>query len=335
LSIKLASVSKYYGAQAAVKDLSFEAYPNEILGVLGPNGAGKSTTMKMICGYLPQDAGSIEMNGEQIQSDPIKFKSQIGYLPESNPLYLDMYVREFLLFCAGVHQIDDKKKRIDEVIEMTGLGVREFLLFCAGVHQIDDKKKRIDEVIEMTGLGQEQHKTINQLSKGYRQRVGLAQAILHDPQVLVLDEPTSGLDPNQLVEIRQLIKDLGREKTVLFSSHILQEVQQICDRIIVLNQGELVANSTIEDLNTFQEYTSLVLVSFEKEIEIQKYLNQIPLDLIHQTSRSSYEIKSNEADQLKKELFDIAVAQQNRITALNESTSSFEDIFQSLTKSDL
>jgi len=304
LSIKLASVSKYYGAQAAVKDLSFEAYPNEILGVLGPNGAGKSTTMKMICGYLSQDAGSIEMNGEQIQSDPIKFKSQIGYLPESNPLYLDMYVREFLLFCAGVHQIDDKKKRIDEVIEMTG-------------------------------LGQEQHKTINQLSKGYRQRVGLAQAILHDPQVLVLDEPTSGLDPNQLVEIRQLIKDLGREKTVLFSSHILQEVQQICDRIIVLNQGELVANSTIEDLNTFQEYTSLVLVSFEKEIEIQKYLNQIPLDLIHQTSRSSYEIKSNEADQLKKELFDIAVAQQNRITALNESTSSFEDIFQSLTKSDL
>lgn len=304
MSIKLASVSKYYGAQAAVKDLSFEAYPNEILGVLGPNGAGKSTTMKMICGYLSQDAGSIEMNGEQIQSDPIKFKSQIGYLPESNPLYLDMYVREFLLFCAGVHQIDDKKKRIDEVIEMTG-------------------------------LGQEQHKTINQLSKGYRQRVGLAQAILHDPQVLVLDEPTSGLDPNQLVEIRQLIKDLGREKTVLFSSHILQEVQQICDRIIVLNQGELVANSTIEDLNTFQEYTSLVLVSFEKEIEIQKYLNQIPLDLIHQTSRSSYEIKSNEADQLKKELFDIAVAQQNRITALNESTSSFEDIFQSLTKSDL
>ena len=304
MSIKLASVSKYYGAQAAVKDLSFEAYPNEILGVLGPNGAGKSTTMKMICGYLPQDAGSIEMNGEQIQSDPIKFKSQIGYLPESNPLYLDMYVREFLLFCAGVHQIDDKKKRIDEVIEMTG-------------------------------LGQEQHKTINQLSKGYRQRVGLAQAILHDPQVLVLDEPTSGLDPNQLVEIRQLIKDLGQEKTVLFSSHILQEVQQICDRIIVLNQGELVANSTIEDLNTFQEYTSLVLVSFEKEIEIQKYLNQIPLDLIHQTSRSSYEIKSNEADQLKKELFDIAVAQQNRITALNESTSSFEDIFQSLTKSDL
>jgi len=304
LSIKLASVSKYYGAQAAVKDLSFEAYPNEILGVLGPNGAGKSTTMKMICGYLSQDAGSIEMNGEQIQSDPIKFKSQIGYLPESNPLYLDMYVREFLLFCAGVHQIDDKKKRIDEVIEMTG-------------------------------LGQEQHKTINQLSKGYRQRVGLAQAILHDPQVLVLDEPTSGLDPNQLVEIRQLIKDLGQEKTVLFSSHILQEVQQICDRIIVLNQGELVANSTIEDLNTFQEYTSLVLVSFEKEIEIQKYLYQIPVDLIHQTSRSSYEIKSNEADQLKKELFDIAVAQQNRITALNESTSSFEDIFQSLTKSDL
>ncbi len=303
MSIKVESVSKYYGEQAAVKDLSFEAYPNEILGVLGPNGAGKSTTMKMICGYLSPDVGTILMNGEDVSTDPLQYKAQIGYLPESNPLYLDMYVREFLLFCAGVHAISDKKQRIDELIEMTG-------------------------------LGREQHKTIDQLSKGYRQRVGLAQAMLHDPDVLVLDEPTSGLDPNQLVEIRQLIRDLGKEKTVLFSSHILQEVQLICDRIIVLKEGQLVANSSIADLNTFQEYASVVEVSFEKPFVITDYLPQLDAALIQQQSASSYLIKSNEADRLKQELFDLAVEHKNRITALSESSSSFEDIFQSLTISD-
>jgi len=303
LSIKLESVSKYYGEQAAVRELSFEAFPNEILGVLGPNGAGKSTTMKMICGYLSPDSGSIQMGGESISADPLKYKAQIGYLPESNPLYLDMYVREFLLFCAGIHGISHKKKRINDLIEMTG-------------------------------LGKEQHKTIDQLSKGYRQRVGLAQTLLHDPAVLVLDEPTSGLDPNQLVEIRQLIRELGREKTVLFSSHILQEVQLICDRIIVLNDGKLVANSSIADLTTSQEYASVVEVCFEKPLSLAEDFSHVDAALIQQLTTSSYLIKSNAADILKKELFDLAVRKQNRITALSESSSSIEDIFQSLTLSE-
>lgn len=217
MSIEVSGLGKNYGAQKAVDNLSFSVEKGEIVGFLGPNGAGKSTTMKMITGYLSPDAGLAKVCGIDIGLDPITAKQKIGYLPEANPLYHDMYVREYLDFIAGVHQISNKKSAIDSVIQLTG-------------------------------LSPESSKKIGQLSKGYKQRVGLAAALIHDPQVLVLDEPTSGLDPNQIIEIRNVIKAQGANKTVLFSSHILQEVTAICDRVIIINKGKMVANDSIANL---------------------------------------------------------------------------------------
>ena len=217
MSIEVSGLGKNYGAQKAVDNLSFSVEKGEIVGFLGPNGAGKSTTMKMITGYLSPDAGLAKVCGIDISFDPIAAKQKIGYLPEANPLYHDMYVREYLDFIAGVHQISNKKSAIDSVIQLTG-------------------------------LSPESSKKIGQLSKGYKQRVGLAAALIHDPQVLVLDEPTSGLDPNQIIEIRNVIKAQGANKTVLFSSHILQEVTAICDRVIIINKGKMVANDSIANL---------------------------------------------------------------------------------------
>jgi ABC-2 type transport system ATP-binding protein len=217
MSIEVQGLQKNYGTQKAVNDISFSIAKGEIVGFLGPNGAGKSTTMKMITGYLTADAGKAMVCGEDVAVAPVSVKKKIGYLPETNPLYPEMYVREYLDFIAGVHQITDKKKAIDSVIELTGL-------------TIESKKK------------------ISQLSKGYKQRVGLAAALLHDPEVLILDEPTSGLDPNQIIEIRNVIKAQGKNKTVLFSSHILQEVTAICDRVIIIRRGQIVADSSLEQL---------------------------------------------------------------------------------------
>jgi ABC-2 type transport system ATP-binding protein len=216
MSISVDSLTKVYGKQKAVDGISFSANPG-VLGFLGPNGAGKSTTMKILTGYIPQTAGKASVCGFDVQTQPIEVKRSIGYLPESNPLYQDMYVREALKFIAGIHKIGNAEKRIDEVIEITG-------------------------------LTPEKHKKIGQLSKGYRQRVGLAQAILHDPQVLILDEPTSGLDPNQLIGIRQLIRDLGKTKTVVLSTHIMQEVEAVCDHVVIINKGKIVANDTLVGL---------------------------------------------------------------------------------------
>ncbi|RFZ90840.1 ATP-binding cassette domain-containing protein [Mucilaginibacter conchicola] len=216
MSIQVAALTKIYGQQKAVNAISFEAGTG-VLGFLGPNGAGKSTTMKMLTCYLPPSEGTATVAGFDIGTHPLEVKRSIGYLPESNPLYTDMYVKEALGFVAGIHHIHEPEKRIAEVIEQTG-------------------------------LGPEQHKKIGQLSKGYRQRVGLAQAILHDPQVLILDEPTSGLDPNQLVGIRQLISDLGKTKTVILSTHIMQEVEAVCNNVIIINKGNIVANDTLAGL---------------------------------------------------------------------------------------
>jgi ABC-2 type transport system ATP-binding protein len=217
MSIAVHQLSKTYGTQKAVDQISFEAKPGEIVGFLGPNGAGKSTTMKMITGFMDSDEGEIKVCGIDVTTDIILTKKKIGYLPELNPLYPDMYVREYLAFIAGLHQVTHATQRIEEVIEQTGLLA-------------------------------EANKQIHQLSKGYKQRVGLAAAIIHQPEVLILDEPTSGLDPNQIVEIRNLIKSLGKDKTILFSSHILQEVEAICDRVIIINKGKLVANGRMAEL---------------------------------------------------------------------------------------
>jgi len=214
MSLTTHQLTKKFGDQTAVNEVSISIEPGEIVGFLGPNGAGKSTTMKMITGYIQPTSGEASIAGVSVLEDAMTVKRKVGYLPEHNPLYKDLYVKEYLLFVAGLHDLSDKKQRVAEVIERTG-------------------------------LTKEQHKKIHQLSKGYRQRVGLAQAIIHDPEVLILDEPTSGLDPNQLREIRQLIRDIGKNKTVLFSSHILQEVEALCDRIIIINQGNIVADSPL------------------------------------------------------------------------------------------
>ncbi len=217
MSVSVENLSRFYGEQKAVDELNFKALPGSVLGFLGPNGAGKSTTMKMLTCFMPPTSGKATICGLDISKDSLEVRKNIGYLPENNPLYLEMYVKEFLDFIADIHQIKNKKERIKEVINLTG-------------------------------LQKEQHKKISQLSKGYKQRVGLAQAIIHDPQVLILDEPTSGLDPNQLIEIRKLIKDLGKTKTVILSTHIMQEVEAICDQVIIINKGKIVADDTLSGL---------------------------------------------------------------------------------------
>ncbi|RYU96084.1 gliding motility-associated ABC transporter ATP-binding subunit GldA [Emticicia agri] len=219
MSIKVQNLSKVYGTQRAVDNISFEVNKGEIIGFLGPNGAGKSTTMKILTGYIPATEGTAEVNGFDVKTAPMQVKTHIGYLPEHNPLYLDMYVKEFLDFAGSLYGLKGRTLQI-----------------------------KIDETIERVGLGIEKHKKIGQLSKGYRQRVGLAQALIHNPDVLILDEPTTGLDPNQLVEIRDLIKNVGKDKTVIFSTHIMQEVEAICDRVLIINRGKIVADSTLSEL---------------------------------------------------------------------------------------
>jgi ABC-2 type transport system ATP-binding protein len=225
MSIHVENLTKIYGEQKAVDGISFTANPG-VLGFLGPNGAGKSTTMKILTCFIPQTSGTATVCGFDVRTQPLEVRRQIGYLPESNPLYADMYVKESLAFIADVHQLHSPAKRIADIIEQTG-------------------------------LGPEQHKKISQLSKGYRQRVGLAQAILHDPQVLILDEPTSGLDPNQLIGIRKLILELGKTKTIILSTHIMQEVEAVCDRVIIINKGKIVTNDTLQNLKDKNGATSL------------------------------------------------------------------------------
>lgn len=217
MGIQVENLSKFYGERQAVKSISFEVTPGSILGFLGPNGAGKSTTMKILAGYLPQTSGLAKICGFNTLTQSLEVRKRIGYLPENNALYTEMYVKEFLSFVADIHQIKNKKARIDEVISLTGLDV-------------------------------EKNKKIGELSKGFKQRVGIAQAIIHDPEVLILDEPTSGLDPNQLIEIRNLIKYLGKSKTIIFSTHIMQEVEAICSKVIIINKGQIVANDSVANL---------------------------------------------------------------------------------------
>jgi len=217
MSLSVKNITKQYKKQIAVDDISFEIKSGEIVGFLGPNGAGKSTTMKIISCFIPPTKGTVTVCGFDVSNDDLKVKKKVGYLPESNPLYYDMYVKEFLNFIASLHKINNKKERIKEMIEMVG-------------------------------LQNEQHKKIGTLSKGYKQRVGLAQAMIHDPDVLILDEPTSGLDPNQIIEIRELIKNFGKDKTVLLSTHIMQEVESMCDRVIIINEGKLVADDSVESI---------------------------------------------------------------------------------------
>jgi ABC-2 type transport system ATP-binding protein len=300
MSVVVEHLSKYYGEQMAVDDISFQVGKGEILGFLGPNGAGKSTTMKMLTGYLPPASGKIEIGGIDMLQHPIEGRRHIGYLPEHNPLYLDMYVKEFLHFVAGTYSLGKQTK------------------------------EAVKRVIEMIGLGAEAGKTIRQLSKGYRQRVGLAQALIHDPEVLILDEPTTGLDPLQLAEIRSLIKSLGKTKTILFSTHIMQEVQAVCDRVVIIHKGKLVADSTIEGLNASISGQSSVLIQFEKPIttSLKDQSEIVDLQMIQS---GTYRAKGNDLLALKKALFRLAVEEDNPILELKEEKAGLEDVFRQLT----
>ncbi len=299
MSIVVNELMKVYGEQKAVDKISFSAKKGEIVGFLGPNGAGKSTTMKMITGYLTPDSGVASVSNINVAADPIAAKRKIGYLPEANPLYTDMYVKEYLDFIAGIHEIKNKKQRIKEVIELTGLIV-------------------------------EQKKKISQLSKGYRQRTGLAAALIHDPEVLILDEPTSGLDPNQIIEIRNVIKEQRRNKTVLFSSHILQEVEAICDRVIIINKGTLVADDKLSKLQQ-KGSTDFVKVSFKEALEAES-LNRISgVITVNKLDTFTWQIKSSDANEVKRQLLEMSLQHNLNIVSLQTEGGSLEEIFRRLT----
>jgi len=302
MSISVSQVSKQYGTQKALDQVSFEIGTGELVGFLGPNGAGKSTLMKIITGYLSADGGSVVINGETVETKNISIRSQIGYLPENNPLYTDLYVREYLEMVAGFYKLQHKK---EQVLKM----------------------------IELTGLKMEQHKKIGMLSKGYRQRVGLAQALIHDPAVLILDEPTTGLDPNQLEEIRQLIRAISANKTVMLSTHIMQEVEAICSRVIIINQGKLVADGSIAELKSGQiERKQAVLVEFNKapEMELLRKINGLrKLEAINSTT---FLAESDQTTDLRPALFHFAVSSQLVLLTLKEQQQSLENVFQDLTR---
>jgi len=301
MSISISNISKVYGKQKALDDISIEIKQGEIVGLLGPNGAGKSTLMKIISCYIPPSSGNVEVMGYSIFDEPLKVKNSIGYLPESNPLYHEMYVKEYLEFVAGVFNLKNKKERIKEIIELTK-------------------------------LSDEQHKKIGELSKGYKQRVGLAQAFIHNPDVLILDEPTSGLDPNQLIEIRNLIKEIGASKTVLFSSHIMQEVEAICDRIIIINNGKLIADSPKSEIQKLWKDKALVVVEFKESVDIKELENIAGANHVVKIDESKWRITVEGQEDIRPVIYDFAKNNNLTLIGLQTEEISLEHIFQNLTK---
>ena len=303
MSIAVKEISKRYGSQLAVNKVSFEVHTGEIVGFIGPNGAGKSTTMKMITGTLSPDSGSVRINDLPALENQKEIRGMIGYLPENNPLYHEMYIREYLQYVAGLYQVNGKEAR-----------------------------ERISRVIEMTALSREVGKKIGNLSKGYRQRVGLAQALIHDPDILVLDEPTSGLDPNQLVEIRNLVSSIGKEKTVLLSTHILQEVEAICDRVIIINNGGIVAD---EDAQSLKEKSEGLIQTIHIELdettnpEIWKSLPFI--DHVKSVDDKQFLLETRETHDIRGDIFNFAVSQGLTILSLSLKKKSLEEVFRELT----
>ena len=304
MSIEVKSLLKVYGEQKAVNNISFTVGKGEIVGFLGPNGAGKSTTMKIITGYLHQSAGEAYVCGMNVNDDPLSTKKMTGYLPEGNALYYDMYVREYLEFISEIHKI---KSRL-----------------------LSGQKSKIENVIELTGLNGESKKRIGQLSKGYKQRVGLAAALIHDPEVLILDEPTSGLDPNQIVEIREVIKQQGKNKTVLFSSHILQEVEAICERVIIINKGEIVADDKLSNLRQ-RSNTNIVKVSFKESLEEEWTRNLSLVRSFSKTDAHNWQLTTDNPEQLRKQILEFALQHNLNIVSLQSENTSLEEIFRSLT----
>ena len=299
MSITITNLTKTYGTQTAVNNISFAVSKGEIVGFLGPNGAGKSTTMKMITGYLDADAGSIDVAGIKVSKENIASKQKIGYLPEANPLYFEMYVREYLAFNAGIHNIENAKDKIEEIIKTVGLSA-------------------------------EAHKKIGQLSKGYKQRVGLAAALIHEPEVLILDEPTSGLDPNQIVEIRNVIKALAKNKTVLFSSHILQEVEAICDRVIIINKGNIVADDTLANLQNSNSIKQTVVVHFKENVNENIFENLSQAKIIS-NSNNNFIFECEDAEKVKKQILQLSINHNLNILSIQSESKNLEAVFKELT----
>lgn len=296
MSIKVENITKTYGEQKALNNVSFSVEKGEIVGFLGPNGAGKSTMMKILTTYIPASEGVAIVNDFEVSKDDISVKKSVGYLPEHNPLYLDMYVREYLLFNAGIYNIP---------------------------------KSEVESVIEKTGLTPEANKKIGQLSKGYRQRVGLANALLHDPDVLILDEPTTGLDPNQLIEIRELIKNVGEHKTVLLSTHIMQEVEAICDRVIIINKGEIVLDKKLADLKKNKQ--QIIEVEFDYRVE-DVALQQLPkIDKVENSIGFVYQLYFNTEQDMRGKVFDFAHDNGLKILQLHQKNTTLEKLFTELT----
>ena len=296
MSIKVENLTKIYGNQKALNNVSFKVEKPEVVGFLGPNGAGKSTMMKILTTYLSATGGNAEVNGFDVNSNAKEVQQSVGYLPEHNPLYLDMYVREYLAFNAKIQNVETS---------------------------------RIDEIIELTGLTPEAHKKIEQLSKGFRQRVGLACALLHNPDVLILDEPTTGLDPNQLVEIRSLIKTIGKEKTVFLSTHIMQEVEAMCDRVIIINKGEIVADIKLKELREGKD--QIVIVEFDYRVEDAFLLKLPKVKSVVNTHDFVYEITFSSKEDMRSYVFDFAHDNQLKILQLNQKNASLESLFREFT----
>ncbi len=302
MSLTVNKITKLYGKQKALDNISFEIKTGEIVGFLGPNGAGKSTMMKIIVGYISQTSGEVSVNGLNTLGNIIKIRKQIGYLPEHNPLYLNMYVKEYLNFVAGIYK----------------LGI--------------NTHTRVNEIIELTGLTLERKKKISMLSKGYRQRIGLAAALIHDPDVLILDEPTTGLDPNQIIEIRDLILKIGKEKTIMLSTHIMQEVEAICSRVIIIDEGKIVTDNLVKQISEInQEKEQTIFVEFEKDIE-KNEINTIDglLESV-ELSDKLWALKSKDDNDIRRNVFDFAVKNKNRIISMYKEEKSMEDIFRELT----
>ena len=301
MSIQIKGVTKIFGEQKALDNVSFEIQNGEIVGFLGPNGAGKSTLMKIITGYIPATEGDVFIDGKNILEDPIKIRRKLGYLPEQNPLYFDMYIVEYLEFVAGIYGIKNKKSRIDEIVHLTG-------------------------------LEPEINKKIGTLSKGYKQRVGLAQAIIHDPEVLILDEPTSGLDPNQIIDIRNLIKNLGKEKTVILSTHIMQEVEAICDRILLIKKGVLLANDKAENFSHLADSAiSTLLVEFKDEIPENDIKLIKGIKAIKHIEPKHFAIEFNSSKDIREDISKLALAKGTIVLGMQIKEKSIEEVFAELT----
>lgn len=301
MSISVDYISKVYGVQRALDNVSFEVKTGEIVGFLGPNGAGKSTMMKILTCFVPPTAGTAKVNGFDVMEESIEVRKSVGYLPEHNPLYLDMYVREYLEFIGGLHKISNVKKRVAEMVEITGLTL-------------------------------EQHKQIGALSKGYRQRVGLAQSLIHDPKVLILDEPTTGLDPNQLAEIRELIKRIGKEKTVMLSTHIMQEVEILCDRVIIIDHGRIVTDEQTETLQQGDQHRIVILVEFDKEISRGRVLSIPGVEDADIVSGNNWTIVTKPEIDARPAIFKFAVENNLSVLGMQREERKLEDVFKEMTR---